>query len=61
MIVSPRSSSGASLSTVSPTNAAGTIIHTWRGAARAPTNSSSDELPVIPSAVIVATASGHTS
>ena len=47
--------------TVSSTNAAGTIIHTWRGASRELTNSSIDELPTIPSPVIVATASGDTS
>ena len=39
MIVSPRSSSGASAATVSPTNAAGTIIQTWRGAASSATSS----------------------
>ena len=32
MIVSPRSSSGASDAIVASTNAAGTMIHTWRGA-----------------------------
>ena len=39
MIVSPGESSGANASIVSPTKAAGTMIHTWRGAASASTTS----------------------
>ena len=43
MIVSPRSSSGASSAIVSPTKAAGTIIHMWRGASSWATSSAGDE------------------
>ena len=41
MIVSPRSSSGTSEAIVESTNAAGTMIQTWRGGVRVSTNASS--------------------
>ena len=56
MIVSPRSSSGARPSIVESTNAAGTMIHTWRGGCSWATNSTSDVAPVMPSSTRAPTA-----
>ena len=41
---------------VESTNAAGTMIHTWRGACSMPTNSASDVAPVMPSPTMASTA-----
>ena len=61
MMVSSACSSGASFAIVSSTNAAGTMMQMQRGGASAPTNSSSEPAPVLPSPASPETASGLTS
>ena len=61
MIVSPAAKRVASAAMVESTNAAGTMIHTWRGTSSFSTNSASECVPCIPSLASLSTAPASTS
>ena len=58
MMMSPGSSSAATVSTTRPVIAAGSISQTLRGLASLPMNSSSEAAPIAPSATSAETLAG---